>query len=368
MGELKIPGNIIFIKIPESMARTIGDFVVDPAIPLPVELGRELNGEKALADLSWEMLVAGMLRILAYNPAVAEADYYRRFVFAVKPDVFNELSEAAILKARNKDFEVAEEIFMALSGLMPATSWPRINLAVLHEERADELDKIGKLELAEALREKAFAIYRELLAEEPLDPEACFNAAFFFLKQKSYQRASELFETYLSLGADERKLAKAREIAAKLGDRRERDTVFKEAFDLIRMNHEEEGLNKALRFLEQDPGVWNGWFLVGWAQRRLARYAEARTAFLRALELGGQAVDLYNELAICEMELGLLAESRQHLELALRKETDNIKILSNLGFVALRQGRPEEAAGFFRIVLDIDPEDALARQELAKLE
>ena len=51
------------------------------------------------------------------------------------------------------------------------------------------------------------------------------------------------------------------------------------------------------------------------------------------------------------MELGMLPESRGRLERALRKEPENIKIISNLGVLARRQGRDDEAAGFFRIVL-----------------
>ena len=89
--------------------------------------------------------------------------------------------------------------------------------------------------------------------------------------------------------------------------------------------------------------------------------------FAKALELGGDQVDICNELAICELELGRLDDSRRHLEQALRLETDNVKILSNLGVVARRQGRLIDAAGFFRIVLDLDPSDRLARQQLAEL-
>ena len=113
--------------------------------------------------------------------------------------------------------------------------------------------------------------------------------------------------------------------------------------------------------------MWNGWFLVGWGHRRLGRWAEGREAFLKALELGADEVDVLNELAICEMELGLLAESRGHLERALRKEPENVKIISNLGVVARKQGRNDEAAGFFRTVLDLEPDDALARDQLAEL-
>jgi len=367
-AEQRLPGNIVFIRIPDSMARKIGDFQVMPEILLPVELGKDSTVLESISELSWEMLVAGMLRLLAYNPDNGNAGYYRRFIFAVKPDIFAELSDTGILKARNGDLDVAEEIFLALCGLVPENPQPLVNLAVLHEDRAEALDKAGKEDLADAVREKAFATYKTLLGTEPAFPDAFFNAGFFFLKTRNYGRACEVFETYMSLGGDEQKLQKASEIVRRLRDRGQRDSMFKEAFDFIKMGREEEGISRAMGFLEKDPNVWNGWFLVGWANRRLSRWQQGRDAFIKALDLGAEEVDLLNELSICELELGLLSQARGHLERALRLEGDNVKILSNLAILARKQGRDGEAASFFRLVLDTVPDDELALKQLEELE
>jgi tetratricopeptide (TPR) repeat protein len=360
----RIPGNIVFIQIPDSLARNIGTFQVDPDIAIPVELG---NRGIDLSSLGWEMIVAGMLRVLAHDPGHAATDYYRRFVLAVKPDIFAELSETGILKARNGDLDVAEEIFLALSGLSPEAPQPILNLAILNEDRADQLDRLGKDELAEAVRGKVHGLYRRLLSMEQTYPEACFNAAFFQLKERNYDKALELFESYLSLGEDAAHLAKASEIAAKLRTRGSMDALFKEAYDFIRLGREEEGIARAKEFLAREPNVWNGWFLVGWGCRRLGRWEEGREAFLKVLDGAVEEVDTLNELAICEMELGLLADSRRHLEQALRKEPDNTKIISNLGVLARKAGNDAEAAGFFRTVLELEPRDQLAARQLAEL-
>ena len=37
--------------------------------------------------------------------------------------------------------------------------------------------------------------------------------------------------------------------------------------------------------------------LLGWACRRLEKYTEGAEAFLKALELGSDQIDLYNELS-----------------------------------------------------------------------
>lgn len=359
------PGSLAFIRIPAEVAANLGSFRVNPEIPVPVELGP--SGADP-SSLSWEMMVAGMLRFLAENGGHEHADYYRSFVNAVKPDLVTELSTAGIMKAKNGEYELAEEIFRALAGLLPQAPEPLLNLAVLHEDRADALERSGRDAEAEGQRDAAFELYKRLLALDQPGPDAYFNAGFFFLKARSFDRALELFEQYLDMGQERAKLGKAKEIVDRLRTRSRADEDFKSSYDLIRMGREEEGVRKALGFCEANPDLPNGWFLVGWGRRRLGQYAEALTAFQKALELGQKEVDLYNELSICEMELGMLKESRTHLEAALRLEPENIKIMSNLGVLARRMGRDREAAGFFRAVLDLEPGDELALAQLKEIE
>jgi Flp pilus assembly protein TadD len=313
-------------------------------------------------------MVAGMLRLLAWQPEHDHADYYRRFVNAVRPSILPELSEAGIVKARNKDWEIAEEIFRALSGLYPDAPEPLIDLAVMYEDRAEAYVAAEKEALAEEMDDRAFEAYKRLLAMEPPFPPAYFNAAFFFLRRRNFERAKSLFETYAKIGEDEAHVAQAKEIAQKLGEQGYLDELFKEAYDLIRLGHEDEGLAKARAFVEKNPRIWNAWFLVGWACRRLSKWEEGREAFEKALELGAEGTDSLNELALCLIELGRLDEARVRLERALRLEPENVKIITNLGVLAMKRGRDSEAEGFFRTALEIEPEDAAAASWLSRLE
>jgi tetratricopeptide (TPR) repeat protein len=366
--------RLVFIELPASFAKSLGPFTPDPAIPLPVETTPVASGAKVLSperfdpySLTPEALVAGMLRLLAWRPDHEHAGYYRAFVKAVKPDILAELSEAGIVKARNKDWEIAEEIFLALAGLFPEAPEPLLDLAILSEDRAELYEQSGREALAEEMDGRAFDAYKRLLALEPPFPPAFFNAAFFFLRRRSFERAASLLDTYVKLGDDEDKLARAKEVLQKLGEQGYLDNLFKEAFDFIRLGEEEKGLAKAEEFIRLHPGVWNGWFLVGWADRRLGRWDEGREAFEKALILGAEGVDSLNELSICLLELGRLGEARKALERALRIEPENVKVIVNLGVLAVRQDRTREAMGFFRSALEIDPEDPAAKAWLARL-
>ena len=67
------------------------------------------------------------------------------------------------------------------------------------------------------------------------------------------------------------------------------------------------------------------------------------------------------------METGELDEARNTLVEALEMDPDSTKIISNLGFLSLKCGNEAEARKFFMTVLEIDPEDPIAKTELKEL-
>ncbi|MFP4373499.1 MAG: tetratricopeptide repeat protein [Spirochaetaceae bacterium] len=360
--------GIIYIAVPESLERHVGGLEIDPHIMLPVEAGGDVGDRWDPSDLSWEQIIAAMLKILAFKPEHEHADYYRRFVLEARPEIIEELTETGVFKAKNKDFDVAEEIFRALAGLLPGDSRVELNLALLYEQRADTAESRGDDDSARRYEDAALETYSGLFEKEDVLPEAHLNAAHFYLKRRNYDRARLHLEHYTRSGEDEEKIREARSIIHEIDAQNLLDTLFKEAYDFIRMGKEEEGIRKAGQFLESHPEVWNAWFLLGWAYRRLERYEEARDAFLKAEEHGSDHPDTLNELAICHMELGEFEESRRRLEAALAREPTNTKIMSNLGILALKQGKVEEAAGFFHSVLDLEPEDPIARDYMDRLQ
>jgi tetratricopeptide (TPR) repeat protein len=355
--------NIVYISVPDDLDRQVGDFRVDPDRLLPVESS---SGSERydLQDLSWEQIVAGMLKILAYAPDHEDADYYREFVLAVSPDLVQQLTTTGILKTQNGDHELAEEIFLALVGLQPNEPRALVNLALLYEAQAKADRQRGDTESEQQRIDSAFELYHRTFELDDVPPEAHLNAGFFYANNQNFDQARNHLAVYVEDGDDQDKVDEAAALLEQIEKQSLADTQFKEAFDFIRLGKEEEGIERIREFLTKHPTVWNGWFMLGWGLRRLQRFEDAIAAFEKALEHGPKQTDTLNELAICTMETGDLNRSKQLLQEALTIEPENTKVISNLGIVSLRQENREEAEGYFRTVLEIDPEDRIARTYL----
>jgi tetratricopeptide (TPR) repeat protein len=370
--------SIFYINLPEDYKLPDNAFKIDITIPLPVQSPVKNPKDFDTSSLTWEMILAGILTVLAYDKNNQHIHYYRSLITTVKPNIKTELTQAAILKVKNEDFDIAEEIFTALHGLDPEDMRTILNLALFFDERAESYRKSGLIEDADAYDDCAHNYYQQAMVAEPAVPDAFFNAGFFYLKQKNYTKAKNCFETYLSLSekyeedqiteSDNKKRKRAEEIIQDINSRNLEDELFKSAYDFIVMGQEEKGLESIKEFLETNPKVWNAWFMLGWALRRLERWSDAKLAFIKAIELGGDNTDTYNELAICCIELEDYSECKKYLSEALRIEPENTKIISNLGFLELKQGNISEAQKYFTIVLELDPNDVIAKKTLENLE
>jgi tetratricopeptide (TPR) repeat protein len=210
---------------------------------------------------------------------------------------------------------------------------------------------------ADKAGDEAAVYYRNfVLAYKPDILDEFKAAATAYLRNGSYGMAREVIASLRGLfpgSADAEKLDAA---LAGVGE----DADYREARRLITDGQEETGMNRLRKFLERRPDSWNGWFLLGWALRRLKRWQDALSCFRKALNAGGRCPDTYNEIAICLMETGDYESARRELEAALSSDGTNTKIISNMAVLALKTGRDAEARSLFRRVLDIDPDDPLA--------
>ncbi|MFW5806954.1 MAG: tetratricopeptide repeat protein, partial [Spirochaetota bacterium] len=218
--------NIVYISVPDTLDRKIGNLQVDPEIMLPVEVAGGDADRWDPSELTWEQIIAAMLKILAHAPDHEHADYYRRFVLEARPELVEELTETGVFKAKNKDFDVAEEIFKALTGLLPGDARVLLNVALLYEQRSEAGASAGNEETARRYDQAALDTYHELLEADDVLPEAYLNAAHFYLKRRNYERARTLLKHYVDSGDDEEKIQEARRMIEEIDSQDLLDNLF----------------------------------------------------------------------------------------------------------------------------------------------
>lgn len=372
--------TIYFINLPENYKFSDAAMKIDTSVPLPVQKKTEGDpNDFDMNDIQPEQVLAGILTVLAYDKHNEHLEYYRSIIMQAKPNIKKELTEAAIIKTKNEDWDFAEELFLTLKGIDPEDKAITLNFALFLDQRAESYRHSGLHDDADAYDNDALEYYKDAMNAEPAIPDAFFNAGFFYLKQHDYHEAKGAFETYLALTCDAKdedmdenaryRQERAQEIVNKISNENMDDAAFAQAYRLISTGKEEEGLDKIRKFLMNNQKVWNAWFLLGWGLRKLRRYEDAMNAFNQAISCGGdQNSDTYNELAICHMELNNIPEAKKSLMKALSISPEDTKIISNLGFLNLKEGNKQEAQKYFTAVLEFNPNDQIAVTELAKLE
>ncbi|MEE1267316.1 MAG: hypothetical protein UHJ46_01855 [Treponema sp.] len=366
--------------MPENYKFSDAAMKIDTSVPLPVQKKTEGDpNDFDMNDIQPEQVLAGILTVLAYDKHNEHLEYYRSIIMQAKPNIKKELTEAAIIKTKNEDWDFAEELFLTLKGIDPEDKAITLNFALFLDQRAESYRRSGLHDDADAYDNDALEYYKDAMNAEPAIPDAFFNAGFFYLKQHDYHEAKGAFETYLALTCDAKdedmdenaryRQERAQEIVNKISNENMDDAAFAQAYRLISTGKEEEGLDKIRKFLMNNQKVWNAWFLLGWGLRKLRRYEDAMNAFNQAISCGGdQNSDTYNELAICHMELNNIPEAKKSLMKALSISPEDTKIISNLGFLNLKEGNKQEAQKYFTAVLEFNPNDQIAVTELAKLE
>jgi Flp pilus assembly protein TadD len=351
--------NVFFISLPSSMERDINNFHVDSSIQIPVQLPDGKEQLERGEEITIELIVAGMLKILAYQADHPHLSYYRSFVLAVQPDAPQELNMAAIAQEQKQNYEFAEELFLAVCRLAPQGA-SYVNLATLYSRMATQDNSKG--ERYDLYQQKALQTLKEGLEVVGDDEQLLREIGFFHLYQGNVEIAKDYLDRYLELAPQSETKKHVQKILDDINAKLNDDQRLMQAYDAIQMNKEDEALVLLDAYLEHNSEVWNAHFLKGWALRRLSRYQEAQDSFLAALARTKGNSDIYNELAICSLETGKAELAKTYLNTAVDLDGENITLISNLAYLHLKDGELDEAREFLELARNLDPNDPVIHQ------
>ncbi len=351
--------NLVFIKLPSSMERDIDAFHVDSTIEIPVQLPDGKTKLDNSTEISLELLVSGMLKILAYDKEHIHASYYRDFVLAAQPNAVEELNIAAIAQEQKQNFDFAEELFLAVCSLAPQSA-TFINLATLYSRKAAQ--DTSKGELYDLYQQKALNTLMEGLSVVGEDAALQCEIGFFHLYQGNVEIAKGFLDQYLEGAPEDDKKAHVRKIVADIDAKLNDDQTLMQAYDNIQMNREGDAIKLLDTYLNANPKIWNAHFLKGWALRKLGRFREAEQSLLAALQYSKGTSDIYNELALCSLETGKGELAKTYLNTAVDLDGENITLISNLAYLHLKDSQFDEARKYLEIARNLDPKDPLILQ------
>jgi|GEM_PF-2223309 len=365
-SENKSLEHLLWIDLPDDMDTSLGDFTLNPSIPLPFE--PEGKEDANIDDVTWDKVIAAALLVLANSPSHEYADYYRSFLNALRPNLFGELNEAYKEKINEKDWNTAEDIVLALRGLKPASTKPRHALAKLYAAKAISERKKGDKVAAESYENAAEAAFGELLAGGKPPEDAWFDAGIFRYNRGDFLRASETLDFFLKTAEKGKKRSKAEELVRLCHDGGQASEIYREAYAALSANQIEKGLAAARIFKDAHPSGWTGSFLLGWALRLSENWQESRECLEEARNKGCKDSKLYHELAICARALGDFAASADALEEALRQDPEDLMIITNMAIVKIEQGKRKEAERWVQTALTLEPDNPICLALLKKIE
>ena len=342
--------DIRFITLPDE--RKIGDVTIRADIPIPVQFPQG----SVTDDIDFNSIVAGLIKIVAWDPEDKDIEYYKKLLLELQPDVVKELNLAAIAKSKKKDFEFAEELMLAVNHLSDAPE-SYINLAVLYAQMTVELHKKNDDTKADMYDDKIIAVLNECKSRHEKYAATYSEISAFHMRHGDIESARDYLSKYTELEKDKKKRDQAQSTLKSIEKMLSSKDQIMYAYDKMMMGCADDALEIMNKYIASNEKRWESYFLRGWAKRVLEDYSGAQKDLLESIRIDGKNAEVYNELSICARESGDTELAKSYLQIAVDLDGDDVIDLSNLPFLHLASGEFEESRELLEKARKIDPED-----------
>ena len=342
--------DIRFITLPEE--RKLGDVTLRKDIPLPIQFP-----EGSLTDdIDFNSIVAGLIKVVAWDTENADFSYYRDLLLELQPDVIKELNVAAIAQSKKGDFEFAEELMLAVNHLSDAPE-SYINLAVLYAQMTVHLHKEGKDTEADMYDDRILSVLNECKAKHEDHAATYSEISAFHMRHGDVESARDYLARYTELETDPKKKANAQKTLKDIEKMLSSKDEIMYAYDKMMMGCPDDALEAMNKYIAKNDKRWESFFLRGWAKRVLEDYKGAQEDLLESLRIDGTNAEVYNELSICAREDGNTELAKSYLQIAVDLDGEDVVYLTNLAFLHLADGEFEESRELLEKARLIDEED-----------
>ncbi len=356
--------KITYITLPPSFMVDLGPLKMDPAIKLPFSIPE--NREKLeKEDYTVQNLMSGLITVVAFDEKNENIDYYKSLIPAIDRDIVDKLNTAAIAKEQKKDYEFALLLFKAVYNLRPDNE-SCINLATLYSYMAVDAASKGddNKEYIKNARDTLLSGIKKFGETE----ELLYELASFEAFMANLDEAKEYILRYLETAPEGERKEEIKKLYSEVSFKIDNKEKIEEAYDFLSMGESDRALPIIEGFIKENPKMWNGYFLKGWALRIKKEYEEAVKCFMKCLEMGISNAEIYNELSLCELSSGKRELAEIYLETAYDLDEENLTVITNLAYLMLEDGEFDRAREYLEKARYIASNDTIVDALIRKYE
>ncbi len=342
--------NIQFIKLPGD--RKIGDTILKGNTALPVLFEKGQKPE----DIDFNSIVAGLIKVVAWDPENENIEYYKNVLLGMQPNVIKELNLASISKSKQKDFDFALELMLAVKNLSNAPE-SYVNLAVLYAQMTVDFHSKHDDVKADMYDDKIIQVLNECIEKHPNYAPAYSEISAFHMRHGDLENARDYLARYVKLENDAKKREQAQKSLDNFNQILDSNNKLLYVYDKMMMGCADEALSAIEKHIAQGNKSWEAYFLRGWAKRVLEDYDGAQKDLLESLRLDSKNAEVYNELSICAKEHGDVELAKNYLQIALDLDDEDMTYITNLAFLHLNDDEFTESRELLEKARAIDQND-----------
>ena len=353
--------GIGFIDLSNRKNYKIGDFEINPEIPLPVQFD-ETQEKQELDNITPENIVLAMLRILAYHPDHRNADYYRQMITGMFRDISAEVLNMARERIQAQDYEEAEELYLSHCGIFPENALSFFYLALFYDHCFDHYQKIGELAKAGDYYALASQNYDRIFTFDNYPDKTYFYAGMHLLRTGLYSEGLDKLEIFIQKGSDQKLKIEAEKQITEIKSTGIDQKEYQEALQAVKAENYAKVIKILKNLLKSYPDSYKILHLLGATYRKIFDYSNAIDCLNDAFTHKKDNLEIINELGLCFLEVEDFKQAEKTFHKGLKINTEDPILLGNMCLLYFKAQLYDRVESFLRVLLELYPRDKFGLQ------
>lgn len=134
------------------------------------------------------------------------------------------------------------------------------------------------------------------------------------------------------------------------------EELINQAMHYAEQGEPDEALRITSNILNESPNEARALFIASYVFLQAERYGMAYNLLKQAALIVPKRDQVWNNLGMCCMKMGMIAEARQHFNKALQLDKNNHAAMNNLALIEVNECNPEKALEWVNKSLKINPD------------